>query len=145
MTEENKDTKRTVFDAGIGNNFTLSGMAFVNGICEPANAKEATNLRNYIEQTGEGWQEVPYDPKNPRHNKQASKPDNSHILTGIQDSGSYSRVQAQASAAAQQAASIIDGSFTQQALENQAEIEKAIAAAATTAEPAKAAVHIKTK
>lgn len=144
MTEDIKDTKRVVFDAGIGNSFSLSGMHFVNGICEPANTNELNIIRAYIEQTGEGWQEVPYDPTNPRHNKKASKPDNSHILTGIQDSGSFSRVQAQANAAAQQTASIIDGSFTQQALENQDNIEKALAATSAQVKP-QTKVHINSK
>jgi len=50
--------KQVVFDAGKGNNFSVSGLNFIDGIYVANEESQATLLRNFIRQTGSDWQEV---------------------------------------------------------------------------------------
>lgn len=103
--------KRTVFDAGVGNTFTLSGLVFLNGICLPNKEEEADLIRNYIKQTGEQWQEVDYNEADPRHNRNLQGTSNV-VVSGVQTSANMGP------ATNQLAAAILDGSFTDMAKEN---------------------------
>lgn len=104
-------TNKVVFDAGINNTFTLSGLSFLDGILVTEKEAEIELVRNYIKQTGEPWQEVEYNPTNPRHNRLLLGHPNT-VVSGVQTSADMGP------ASNQLAAAIIDGSFTNLAAEN---------------------------
>lgn len=113
---------KTVFDAGYGATFSLSGIAFTNGICILDKDSEKELIRNYIAQTGEPWTEAAYDEANPRHNPNPVAGSNAHIIVGVQTSSGTPL-----------AASIIDGTFTKIAEQSNSGIDSATLVAAQEA------------
>ena len=104
---------RVVFDTGNSHdNFSLSELPVTLGIIITDHPDDAGLIRNYIKQTrNTTWQEVAYDPTNPRHNRALLvKPGQGPAITGIQDSSTYS--QQPLVAGNPLAAAIIDGSLT---------------------------------
>lgn len=104
---------RVVFDTGNSqDNFSISELPVTLGIIITDHLDDTDLIRNYIKQTrNTAWQEVAYDPTNPRHNRLLlAQPGQGPVITGIQDSSSYS--QQPLVAGNPLAAAIIDGSLT---------------------------------
>ena len=104
---------RVVFDTGNSNdNFSVSDLPVTLGIIITDHPDDAGLIRNYIVQTrNTTWQEVAYDPTNPRHNRRLLlQPGQGTVITGIQDSSSYS--QQPLVAGNPLATAIMDGSLT---------------------------------
>jgi len=104
---------RVVFDTGNSHdNFSISELPVTLGIIITDHPDDTDLIRNYIKQTRNTvWQEVAYDPTNPRHNRLLLvQPGQGPVITGIQDSSSYSRQPLVADNPL--AAAIIDGTLT---------------------------------
>ena len=95
----------TVFDAGPNNHFSLSNIAFINGLAITDKESDKTLLRNYIEQTGSNWTETVFDPANLRHSSASLPANMQHIVTGIQTSAKVGNDDNQLAKA------IIDGTY----------------------------------
>ena len=81
---------RYVFDMGSPRaQLNISGLHFQFGIFSTEDEEEAQTMRDYIKAAKQTWQEVTYDPSDPRHNPALRRADNRHIVTGIHDSNAY--------------------------------------------------------
>jgi hypothetical protein len=138
MPSETTENNAVVFDAGQGNFFSISGVAFTNGLFVTDKEKDKELIRNYIAQTGEVWTETAFDPANPRHTSIDLPANMQHIVVGIQTSSHVGKEENQL------AKSIVDGSYGDLAgtAEGQTMIDPAtILANAQAASAASAATH----
>jgi hypothetical protein len=119
MSEEKQEYEKLVVDAGRGNNFALSDMAFIDGIFVITKQREFDILEKYIKDTGEDWQIVKYDESNPRHNRSLKPADSNHIVKGIFTAGAFAPAASEkvAGTGTALANALIDGSIVEKTLD----------------------------